>query len=65
MDLISKPPHGHSRPLQGGGGGGGASRYATRLEGIPDPLRGHFNCSIEPIQNVKKSLENITSLNQR
>ena len=49
MDLISKPPHGHSLPLQGGGGGGSASTYAKPLEGIPDPLRGHFNWPIATI----------------
>jgi len=61
MDLISKPPHGHSLPLQGGGGGGSASAYATRLQATQRPLRGHFNCPIGATQNVRKSREKVTN----
>ena len=54
MDLIPKPSHGYSRPLQGDGGGGYAPTPSMRLQGIPDPLQG-ISIEISPQYKMLKN----------
>ena len=54
MDLIPKPPHGHSCPLQGNDGGAYALTPPMRLQGIPDPLQG-ISIEISPQYKMLKN----------